>query len=266
MANPEHTDKLHKGKVIWNKWRRKNKGVTPDLSSENLSRLLLEEFDLSGANLSGADLSGASLSKSSFEDAYLYDANLRGTNLREANLSHAILRKAHARAAKFSYGDLSGADLTGADLSEAALRGAQVKKATFIGTKLIGADLFNVDLAEADFSGADLSAADLSGAIFKHFDLAAINFDRATTWPTVYSGTELNYVEAAKMILKQRQESGVAKLEDVAIYFHPGLSVDQIQTTFELLANYFRTCGGVGLKAEFELQLIPIGEPEHVRR
>ena len=74
------------------------------LSQSDLSRALIGDKDLIGADLSRADLSGA----------YLRRANLSGANLSGANLRRAYLSRAN----------LSGANLSGANLSDARLIGA----------------------------------------------------------------------------------------------------------------------------------------------
>ena len=73
-------------------------------SQSDLSRALIGDKDLIGADLSRADLSGA----------YLRRANLSGANLSGANLRRAYLSRAN----------LSGANLSGANLSDARLIGA----------------------------------------------------------------------------------------------------------------------------------------------
>ncbi len=116
---------------VWNRWRRENPKIVPDLS---------------GANLSGANLSGANLSR-----ANLYRAHLRGADLRGAHLSGAYLVLADLRGAHLSGAHLSGAYLVLADLSAANLSGA--------------------NLSGAFLHGANLVAANLSGAIVDEWTL-----------------------------------------------------------------------------------------------
>jgi uncharacterized protein YjbI with pentapeptide repeats len=73
--NREHYDKLMEGVVAWNKWRRENLGIKP-----NLLKADLKETNLQGANLKEADLRGADL-----KGANLQDANLEGANLKKAD-------------------------------------------------------------------------------------------------------------------------------------------------------------------------------------
>ena len=140
MANPEHLAKL-RGVEAWNRWRKENPKLRPDLI----------DADLRGADLIDADLSGASLRWANLSGADLGGANLREANLREANLIRAYLSGA----------DLSGADLRVANLSEANLYEANLRNAN-----LYEANLRVAYLSGADLSGANLIRAYLSGARF----------------------------------------------------------------------------------------------------
>jgi hypothetical protein len=58
----------------------------------------------------------------------------------------------------------------------------------------------------------------------------------------------------------------VSSGNDFTIAFAPELSAEQIKTALDALADYYRTCGGVGFKIDFELQSVLVGEPEYVTR
>jgi hypothetical protein len=67
MANPEHVEMLKQGAEIWNRWRKENYLVQPNLSQVDLSNTDLRWFEqimevnFSYADLRVADLSGLSL-------------------------------------------------------------------------------------------------------------------------------------------------------------------------------------------------------------
>ena len=61
MANKEHLEILRQGVEVWNKWRKENRDVAPDLREANLSGA-----DLRLAILREADLSGASVGSTTF--------------------------------------------------------------------------------------------------------------------------------------------------------------------------------------------------------
>lgn len=85
MANEEHVRRLKEkteswnGTASWNRWRKMNPGIQPDLSGDDLN-----EANLNGANLYRTDLSEANLN----------GANLNGADLGETNISEVDLRTA----------------------------------------------------------------------------------------------------------------------------------------------------------------------------
>jgi hypothetical protein len=108
MAKTEHLQLLEKGIAAWNQWRRKNRGLHPDLREANLS-----EADLRGVYLNSADLRGACLQGANLSGAYLNSADLQGTDLSGANVSQAILHQANLTGAVLVGADFERADLTG---------------------------------------------------------------------------------------------------------------------------------------------------------
>jgi small subunit ribosomal protein S1 len=51
---------------------------------------------------------------------------------------------------------------------------------------------------------------------------------------------------------------------DFTITFHDDLTPAQVTATLQALADYFRACGGVGLKVDFELEDVLVMEPDDV--
>ena len=75
MANDEHVAILKKGVDAWNKWRRENPDIRPDLSGADLSEADLSEADFARrAGLSEADL----LSELDLSEADLSDPHQGG--------------------------------------------------------------------------------------------------------------------------------------------------------------------------------------------
>jgi uncharacterized protein YjbI with pentapeptide repeats len=155
VANDEHLALLQQGSSIWNNWRKRDPGCTPDLS---------------GANLRGANLRGANLQR-----ADLRDAKLNRTDLSGANLDEADLRRTDLVGANLSKADLGFADLDAADLSGASLNKANLYQAKITGANLSGANLNDANLSEADLSWAKLAGADLSGAYFFETNLRSLD-------------------------------------------------------------------------------------------
>lgn len=127
MANPDHLNIIAQGVDVWNKWRRENPDITPDLSTADLREADLTEIDLTAANLRGVDFSFAYLTKA---------------GLREAELSKA---------------DLTGADLTHTDLSKANLSGANLRWADVCHANLQQVNFAQVILSHTTFADVDLN-------------------------------------------------------------------------------------------------------------
>jgi uncharacterized protein YjbI with pentapeptide repeats len=154
MANPEHLAKLREGVKKWNRWRKANPDVRPELA----------EADFREANLRGMNAIGADLTKADLRLAKLVNANLSGADLAGANIRYATL----------DFADLQGAKLVDAILGHSYLRSANLRSA---------------DLRGADLAGADLVGANLNGAILK-----ASKFERARLSSTAFGACDLSEV------------------------------------------------------------------------
>ena len=92
MANQKHLDILKQGVDVWNKWRKDNPEVRPELHRIDFRTIFGEDgADLTGINFSKTHLEGSLLFRINLYRANLKDANVRmvhfvGVNLREANL------------------------------------------------------------------------------------------------------------------------------------------------------------------------------------
>lgn len=151
MANEEHLKILRDGVAVWNKWRKENPKITPDLQK---------------ADLRGKDLSGYNFQETQFQNAVLEkNAELEKTNLTKANCKGAYF---------------INAKLGEADLQEANLRGAHLNSADLLGTTLREANLQDADLRDAtgllsgQLAGTNLSGAKLDEDIRKFEGLANI--------------------------------------------------------------------------------------------
>ena len=139
MANKEHLKILKQGVDVWNKWRKANSIVKPnlnwaDLNGADLSRADLREASLNGVFFKKADLSGARFLKAWLVGAHLHEADLRGANLNEADLSWAFL---------------GGVDLRGAELLSANFNGAHLSKTNFTNAVFGNTIFADLDLKES---------------------------------------------------------------------------------------------------------------------
>jgi hypothetical protein len=225
MANLLHLLRLKRGVKFWNRWRKENPDVRPNL----------RKADLSGADLRGADLREANLRQANLRQANLRQADLRRANLRGTDLSGATLSGATLSEATLSGATLSGATLRGTDLSlanlrwadlsrvdlrEADLRGTDLSDAILTGARLLGATLSRarlsrVDLRETDLSETDLSETDLSGAT-----LSGARFRTANHWPSHPDlwGSGRDYVRGDKVIAIRSSKVTLAAVDFTVFY------------------------------------------------
>lgn len=184
MANPDHIELLKQGTKVWNAWRRKHRGLRPDLSGDHVSdlehqigmlaaivvneavpgRAPPDEGELSGLDLSSADLHGCDLHAINLSRSNLMLANLRGSDLRDANLAGAIMTSANLSECNLRGATLNGAILRFATLKGAQFDGAMLRLCNFDGVDATGASLRDTDLSFTSLNEARLTRADLSGA------------------------------------------------------------------------------------------------------
>jgi hypothetical protein len=170
MANPKHMTRLKKGVEAWNKWRKKNPDLKPDLSGANMTRAKLSKMDLGNSDLARAIL--------------------RGTDLKDANLGGANLLEADLRTAK-----LSGANLRGAELGQASASGAVLRGANLSGATLFDADFRGVNLSQSDLTGCFLVQTDLCGA-----DFTEVSVVGATIGYTTIGDSDLSTVTGLETV------------------------------------------------------------------
>ena len=107
-------------------------GVSKALTDSGLT---LAGISMAGANLRTTNWSKVDMTKISLEDANLTYATMVGTNLTDAKLMRASLPGAVLVGANLTRADLTGANLTGAVLNGANLTGAIVTGATLTKVK-----------------------------------------------------------------------------------------------------------------------------------
>lgn len=209
MANQEHLDRLLDSLFgdHWNKWRRENPKIVPDLSGADLSGKVLHDTNLAGAdlrrvNLSCSQLFNADLSGANAHGLIAKKANFFECNLDSCQLSPRACYREHvqpnelliepytsrpARLVSMPHdlcADLSEASFNRSSLREAVLDMARLwdvwfyetpmNAASFVGAIFHPRWIHGSSLACANFADADLGGANLSGA-----DLTDANLERA---------------------------------------------------------------------------------------
>jgi len=190
MANNEALEILKRGGRAWNDWLHEKFGSAKDWKSylesldamdicKDLENVILDGYDLKGADLSSANLRGASLVAANLKHADLSAADLQGACLREANLSWASLVEADLKRTDLTQAQLAFSIVSDADVSYAKLCGAELCSTRFGGVKMRGTDLGNADLTGTIFENCDFNDTDVSGAllgstIFVNVDLRGL--------------------------------------------------------------------------------------------
>jgi uncharacterized protein YjbI with pentapeptide repeats len=136
MANPEHVAILATGVEPWNRWRKENPKLSPDLSAidfTSMSAFAGLRMKMEGAvqasgvneviNLVGVDFSQTDLSGSNLKYVLLTDANLSGAKFWQANLEGAWL---------------SGASIVDANFFRAVLKDVAVRRIKYRRSRLSG--------------------------------------------------------------------------------------------------------------------------------
>lgn len=172
-----------------------------DFRQRDLSRMILQEAYLQGAQLERANLSDTTLNLAILTDAQASQVNLsrsqllyadmEGGNFSESNLEQAYLDYAQLSGAKFIASNLTraslfrtqgkGADFTEANLSECFAVEADLHEGQFEAADLAGANFIGARLTGANFTGARLS-----GALFAAADLTDVVFEDAEVVETVF--------------------------------------------------------------------------------
>jgi hypothetical protein len=110
----DHVNILIQGVEVWNKWRKDNPEIIPQLSEVDISEMQgfpngLSNINLSNAYLERTNLYGLTMENSNFEGAILYNSNCYGTSFKNANF-----RSADLELVNFSTASLEGADFLNA--------------------------------------------------------------------------------------------------------------------------------------------------------
>jgi hypothetical protein len=90
----------------------------------------------------------------------------------------------------------------------------------------------------------------MRNSIYEAIVHAVIQLNEASPDDTTEEGGAVTFVEVESVLPSTTFE----------IQFHPDLSKEQIEKSFAALADYYRACGGTGLRVEFEQQDVSVPE------
>jgi uncharacterized protein YjbI with pentapeptide repeats len=167
MSNQAHLRILQKGVSSWNKWRKANPKIKPDLTGA-----ILPNSNFKGINFSKVELIGAGLIATDLSDSNLSKANLESAHLGAANISNANLRGANLEFANFSYADLRKSNLTGAFLQGAIFVKSDLRGATLNKCYVYGISAWEVNLESAKTDDLIVTPAGTSEIRVDNLELA----------------------------------------------------------------------------------------------
>ena len=100
--NKDHLKILMQGAEAWNKWRKENPNVKPDLRLAKLVNIDLKNTNLSKSDLGGVDFTKSILYEDDFSGSYMAACNLTEVNMTLSNLRGATLWGANLHQANVS--------------------------------------------------------------------------------------------------------------------------------------------------------------------
>lgn len=194
MANPDHVAVLRKGRDFWNRWRKENPDIKPDLKHFGVDRNIdysgcfcEVETDFSKYDLRDVELSHSVILRPNFFGADLRGADLSHASFVSANLKEANLSKAYFIEASLPFSDFGGQNLTEVLLGSAVLNNSDFSRANLSGVYLRGTNFSSSNLTAADLSNTDLTAANLNDANCENANLTAANLEYASLVSTNFA-------------------------------------------------------------------------------
>lgn len=151
MANKDHLEIFLKDRRQWNKWRKDNPGIRPDLSGIKFNNKDFNMYDLSNVDLQDSSLDRVYFIKSNLENANLSGSHLKRTRFYKANLKGAI----------FENCDLTFAKMTDADLRNSRFYDSVLLEVKFNEAKLMHSEIINCNLEKSRLIETDLRGAKL---------------------------------------------------------------------------------------------------------
>jgi uncharacterized protein YjbI with pentapeptide repeats len=93
MANREHIKILKQGVKVWNKWRKDNPKIVPDLSNYDFEEIHFDGIDFKNVDLEHSMFFNSSLTRTLFSESNLHFTTFSDVNLSGSNFGFTTLRQ-----------------------------------------------------------------------------------------------------------------------------------------------------------------------------
>ena len=158
-----------------------------DLSNKTMTRMQLQNADMSGSIFNRSNLSGGKFDNSNLSGTHFRRAYLVGVSGDKVNLENSIMPDATLIEAKLSASNLRATDMRRADMTR-----GQFKGSIFNDSDLISVSAEDADFSDAQFINARADHIDLEGANMTNAKLNGVKFGSAVFNRTILEGSDLS--------------------------------------------------------------------------
>ena len=158
-----------------------------DLSNKTMTRMQLQNADMSGSIFNRSNLSGGNFDNSNLSDTHFRRAYLVGVSGNKVNLENSTMPDATMIEANLSASNLKATDLRRVDMTRGQFIGS-----IFNDADLVSVSAENADFSEAEFINARADHIDLEGANLTNARLNGVKFGNAVFDGTILQGSDLS--------------------------------------------------------------------------
>lgn len=165
-----------------------------DLSNKTMTRMQLQNSDLSGSLFNRSNLSGGNFDNSNLSATHFRRAYLVGVSGNKVNLEKSVMPDATLIEAKLTDSNLRATNLQRADLTRGEFQNNFFNDSTLISASAEDADFSNSHFVNVRADHIDLEGANLSGTVLRDVTFGTAVFDRTNLQDADLSGADLRNV------------------------------------------------------------------------
>ncbi|MEP6343543.1 MAG: pentapeptide repeat-containing protein [Maricaulaceae bacterium] len=165
-----------------------------DLSNKTMTRMQLQNADMSGSIFNRSNLSGGKFDNSNLSGTHFRRAYLVGVSGDMVNLENSIMPDATMIEANLSASNLRASDLRRVDMTRAKFKGSIFNDADLISVSAEDADFSNAEFINARADHIDLEGANMSNTKLNGVKFGSAVFNRTTLDGSDLSGADLRSV------------------------------------------------------------------------